>query len=70
MVFAFAILMVLVFSNSEYGQHSNGINEYRWVRTVHCKTGLNKTGYSVAPTGVAMLKQVNPDGTVGDLCKN
>ena len=33
-----------------------------------CKTGLRDSGFAYAPTGGIMLKQVNKDGTVGDVC--
>ena len=33
-----------------------------------CNTGLRDSGFAYAPTGGIMLKQVNKDGTVGDVC--
>jgi hypothetical protein len=65
------ILAVIIFPTEEmkeFRAHSNGMAEYRFVEAVECETGLNKSGYSVAPSGNIVLKQVNADGTVGNVC--
>ena len=33
-----------------------------------CDSGLRGSGYAYAPGGSIMLKQVNRDGTVGEVC--
>lgn len=66
------VLLVTVSANSpslqEFRTHSNGNAEYRFVESVECPSGLRQSGYSFAPAGRVVLKQVNHDGTVGPVC--
>ena len=55
-------------SAQEFRANSNHNPVYKIVRGVPCDSGLKPSGYSVAPTGKLYLKQVNRDGTVGDIC--
>ena len=55
----------------EFSKHSNGMDEYVFVQSRPCETGLRDSGYALSFTGSIMLKQVNEDGTVSDLiCTN
>ena len=55
----------------EFSKHSNGMDEYVFVQSRPCDTGLRDSGYALSFTGSIMLKQVNEDGTVSDLiCTN
>ena len=56
-------------SAQEFRANSNHNPVYKIVRGVPCDSGLKPSGYSVAPTGKLYLKQVNRDGTVGDICR-
>ena len=50
---------------------NNTLNRvYKIVRGVPCDSGLKPSGYSVVPTGKLYLKQVNRDGTIGDICRS
>lgn len=71
MVIILGILAIMLFpsdSMKEFRAHSNGVSEYKWVEATECDTGLKKSGYSFAPAGRVVLKQVNEDGTVGRVC--
>ena len=74
MVFAILGLMLIVTQSDayqEFSKHSNGMDEYVFVRSGPCETGLRDSGYALSFTGSIMLKQVNEDGTVSDLiCTN
>ena len=50
----------------EFGRHSNGVQEYVFVTSKACPSGLRKSGYSYAPGGHVVLKQKNLDGTVSE----
>ena len=56
-------------SAQEFRANSNHNPVYKIVRRVPCDPGLKSSGYSVVPTGKLYLKQVNRDGTVGDICR-
>jgi hypothetical protein len=56
-------------SVQEFRANSNHNPVYEIVRGVPCDSGLKSSGYSVTPTGKLYLKQVNLDGTVGDICR-
>ena len=56
-------------SVQEFSANSNHNPVYKIVRGVPCDSGLKSSGYSVVPTGKLYLKQVNRDGTVGDICR-
>jgi hypothetical protein len=43
------------------------MNEYVFVQSRPCETGLRDSGYALSFTGSIILKQVNEDGTVSDL---
>ena len=56
-------------SAQEFRANSNHNPVYKIVRGVPCDLGHKPSGYSVVPTGKFYLKQVNRDGTVGDICR-
>ena len=56
-------------SVQEFRDNSNHNPVYKIVRGVPCGSGLKSSGYSMVPTGKLYLKQVNRDGTVGDICR-
>ena len=74
---AIAILVMLGFYHSESMQefraNSNHNPVYKFVPGVPCDSGLKQSGFSVVSTGrlylKQYLKQVNRDGTVGDICR-
>ena len=74
MVAAFVILVGLGVYNSdavsEFRAHSNHNPEYVFAYVEECDSGLRNSGYAFAPSGSIMLKQVNRDGTVGEVCTN
>ena len=74
MVAAFVILVGLgVYKSdavSEFRAHSNHNPEYVFAYVEECDSGLRNSGYAFAPSGSIMLKQVNRDGTVGEVCTN
>ena len=74
MVAAFVILVGLGVYNSdavsEFRAHSNHNPEYVFAYVEECDSGLRNSGYALAPSGSIMLKQVNRDGTVGEVCTN
>ena len=53
---------------SEFRQHSNHNPQYVFAYVKECESGLRESGYAYAPSGSLVLKQVNRDGTVGDVC--
>ena len=55
---------------SEFREHSNHNPEYVISFVKECESGLRSSGYAYAPAGSIMLKQVNRDGTVGEVCTN
>ena len=71
---AFVILVGLGVYNSdavsEFRAHSNHNPEYVFAYVEECDSGLRNSGYAFAPSGSIMLKQVNRDGTVGEVCTN
>ena len=72
MVAALVILVGLgIYNNdavSEFRAHSNNNPEYVFAFVEDCDSGLRDSGYAYAPAGSIMLKQVNRDGTVGEVC--
>ena len=72
MVAALVILVGLGTYNSdavsEFRAHSNNNPEYVFAFVADCDSGLRDSGYAYAPAGSIMLKQVNRDGTVGEVC--
>ena len=56
-------------SMQEFSANSNHNPVYEFVRGIPCEPGLKPSGYSLVPTGKLYLKQVNHDGTVGDVCR-
>ena len=72
MVAAFVILLGLGVYNSdamtEFRQHSNHNPHYVISFVGDCESGLRDSGYAYAPSGSIVLKQVNTDGSVGDVC--
>ena len=57
-------------SAQEFRANSNHNPVYKIVRGVPCDSGLKPSGYLVVPKGKLYLKQVNGDGTVGDICRS
>ncbi len=55
---------------SEFRMHSNNNPQYVFAYVEDCKSGLRSSGYAYAPAGIIMLKQVNRNGTVGEVCKD
>ena len=72
MVAAFVILAGLgIYSSdavSEFRTHSNNNPQYVFAYVEDCDSGLRDSGYAYAPGGSIILKQVNSDGTVGEVC--
>ena len=72
MVAALVILLGLGVYNSdalsEFRTHSNHNPKYVFTYVEECNSGLRGSGYAYAPAGSVMLKQVNRDGSVGDVC--
>ena len=72
MAAAFVILLGLGVYNSdamtEFREHSNHNPQYVISFVDDCESGLRSSGYAYAPSGSVMLKQVNEDGSVGDVC--
>ncbi|MBU74249.1 MAG: hypothetical protein CMM73_00865 [Rhodospirillaceae bacterium] len=72
MAAAFVVILGLGIMASEslqtFRSNSNGNPEYVITFVGDCTTGLRDSGFAYAPTGGIMLKQVNKDGTVGDVC--
>ena len=72
MVAALVILVGLGIYNSdavsEFRAYSNNNPEYVVAFVEDCDSGLRDSGYAYAPAGSIMLKQVNRDGTVGEVC--
>ena len=56
-------------SMSEFVARGNGNPVYKFVYVEECETCQRDSGFAFAPTGSVVLKQVNRDGTVGDVCK-
>ena len=66
-----ALGLVAVFTSDdvqEFRKHSNGNAVYEWAVVTPCLTGMRQSGFALAPTGAIVLKQVNRDGTVGNVC--
>ena len=53
---------------NQFARHSNGLDEYKLVTKKTCESGVHASGYALAPFGSVVLKQVNQDRTVGDVC--
>ena len=53
---------------SQFREHSNHNAQYVFAYVEECESGLRESGYAYAPSGSIVLKQVNDDGTVGDVC--
>ena len=74
MLFALIFAVLFVFPSEElqkFMKHGSGMQEYVFVKTTECKTGLRRSGYAVAPEGSVTLKQVNADGTIPtSVCKD
>ena len=72
MVAAIVILVGLgIYSSdafSEFRRHSNNNPRYVFAYVKDCDTGLRGSGYAYALGGSILLKQVNRDGTVGEVC--
>ena len=72
MAAAFVILLGLGIYNSdamsEFRTHSNHNPEYVFAYVEECDSGLRGSGYAYAPSGSVVLKQVNRDGSVGEVC--
>ena len=72
MAVAFVILLGLGIYNSdamsEFRVHSNNNPQYVFAYVEECESGLRTSGYAYAPAGSIMLKQVNRDGSVGEVC--
>lgn len=69
---AILLLLGVGFYNSdgmtEFREHSNHNAEYVFAFVKDCESGLRDSGYAFAPSGSLVLKQVNRDGTIGDVC--
>ncbi len=69
LVLAAAIGLYHTESVAEFLKEGNGNPVYEFVYVEDCETGKRESGFALAPTGSLMLKQVNHDGTIGDVCK-
>jgi GTP:adenosylcobinamide-phosphate guanylyltransferase len=54
---------------AEFIKAGNGNPVYKFVPIKECETGKRESGFALAPTGIVVLKQLNHDGTVGDVCE-
>ena len=63
-------LMALTLSDDvqEFVKHSNGSDQFTIVMPRSCETGLRESGFTWSLGGNMVLKQNNPDGTIGDVC--
>ena len=72
MLEGFMMLAAVAVFNSdavtEFRENSNGNPVYKFVYVDDCETGKRASGYALAPTGNLVLKQVNKDGTIGNVC--
>ena len=72
MLAALVILVGLGIYNSDavsaFRAHSNNSPRYVFAFVEDCDSGLRDSGYAYAPAGSIVLKQVNRDGTVGEVC--
>lgn len=72
MLEGFMMLAAVAVFNSdavtEFRENSNGNPVYKFVYVDDCETGKRASGYALAPTGNLVLKQVNKDGTMGNVC--
>ncbi len=57
-------------SVAEFVKEGNGNPIYRFVYVEDCETGKRASGFALAPMGSVVLKQVNHDGTVGEVCES
>ena len=48
----------------EFRKHSNGTGKFVKVEGVECSSGMRASGYSYAPNGRVLFKEVNEDGSV------
>ena len=55
---------------SEFHEHSNHNPHYVLSYVEDCQSGLRSSGYAYAPSGKLMFKQVNRDGSVGEVCRD
>ena len=51
-------------------REGNGNPVYKFAYVEDCETGKRDSGFALAPTGSVVLKQVNRDGTVGNVCES
>ena len=69
---AILFLVGVGFYNSDgmsgFREHSNHNAQYVFAYVEECESGLRDSGYAYAPSGSLVLKQVNRDGTVGEVC--
>ena len=69
---AIMLLIGVAFYNnegmSEFREHSNHNAKYVFTYVKECESGLRDSGYAYAPSGSIVLKQVNRDDTVGEVC--
>lgn len=66
-----AVGLVSTFSSDsvqEFRKYSNSNPVYEWALVSPCPTGKRPSGFALAPTGIVVIKQVNRDGTMGDVC--
>ena len=55
-------------SMQNFRENSNGNPKYVISVVGDCDTGFRDSGFAYAPFGGIVLKQVNLDDTVGDIC--
>ena len=68
LILIFGVGLVSSDTYTEFRKHSNGNPEYVIGYVKECETGLRGSGFALAPTGSIVLKQVNKDGSVGEIC--
>ena len=54
---------------AEFVREGNGNPVYKFAYVEDCETGKRDSGFALAPTGSVVLKQVNRDGTIGNVCE-
>ena len=53
-----------------FSKYSNKNPVYEFVWGVSCENGLKSSGYSLVPAETLFFKQVNRDGSVGEVCED
>ena len=49
--------------------NQEGEIKYEFVSPHNCSSGFRENTYVLAPTGKVVMKQISPDGTLGNVCE-